>query len=66
MVNKETAMRCRNMVVAAPHRATYLETLVLKDRGPTLRFNIGPGYRRLPNGRTEQMNDILHMYTPRY
>lgn len=65
-VNEEVAARCDKVVIAAPHRAHALEKLDLKVHGPTLRFNLGPGLQRFPNGSQEKIAEVLHLWTPRY
>jgi hypothetical protein len=62
----EAARRCARTVIATPNRRGYLASLDLRKNGPTLRFNTGPGVRTMPDGTTEAMGDVLHMYTPRY
>lgn len=65
-VNSEAVARCATVVMASPHRSNYLGSLQMTDRGPTLRFRVGPGYQQLPDGSKRRMNDVIHMYTPRY
>ena len=66
VVNSEIAARCSKCVVATPHRSAALMKMHLGKHGPALRFNMAPGIRRLPDGSTEPMGDVLHMWTPRY
>jgi hypothetical protein len=30
-----------------------------------LRFNVGPSYKRDPDGTYEEMSEVLHVWTPR-
>jgi hypothetical protein len=63
--NLDAVARCANAVIASPHRSRYLADLELKEFGPKLRFNIGPGFRKLSDGSTQEIGDIIHMFTPR-
>lgn len=63
-VNTAIASQCHEFVVAAPSRVRELTTLPIAAHRPVLRFNIGPGTRRLPDGREEPMGDIVHMWVP--
>jgi hypothetical protein len=63
--NQDLADTCEQVVIGHPDRPAALDRVQLSRRGPTLRFNSGPGFRENPDGTVEPMGDILHMYTTR-
>ncbi|NEB03753.1 DUF4238 domain-containing protein [Streptomyces sp. SID13726] len=63
--NQDLADTCQQVVVGHPDRHAALDKVQLRRRGPTLRFDSGPGFRKKPDGTVEPMGDILHMYTTR-
>lgn len=63
-VNTAVGSQCQEQVIAHRSQITQLEALRLADHRPTVRFNFGPGYRRLPDGSHEPMGDIVHTWTP--
>lgn len=63
--NQDTALACHNFVVAHPNQRARVEQLQLPTRRPILRFNTGPLLRKLPDGRTVEDGEVLHMWVPR-
>ncbi|GHF21614.1 hypothetical protein GCM10018789_59470 [Streptomyces werraensis] len=63
--NQDLADSCEQVVVGHPDRHAALDRVQLSKRGPTLRLNTAPGFRKNPDGTEEPMGDILHMYTTR-
>ena len=63
-VNQDIAAQCHEFVVATRQRLRQLELLTLAPHRPVLRFDVGPGYRQLPDGRSEPMGDIVHSWVP--
>lgn len=63
--NRDVAFACRHFVIAHPRERVRVAELELPAKRPTLRFNTGPLLRKLPDGRTIEDGDILHMWVPR-
>lgn len=63
--NEDTAAACHHFVVAHPSQRARVEQLELPAHRPTLRFNSGPLLRRLPDGRTVEDGEVLHVWVPR-
>lgn len=63
--NQDAAFACHNCVIAHPSQRTRVEQLQLPVRRPTLRFNTGPLLLQLPDGRTVEDGEMLHMWVPR-
>ncbi|MFI2370127.1 DUF4238 domain-containing protein [Streptomyces sp. NPDC018833] len=64
--NQELADSCDRVVVGHPDRHASLDKTELRQRGPTLRFDIAPGFQRNPDGTTQPLGkDILHLWTTR-
>ncbi|MEV6758204.1 hypothetical protein [Streptomyces sp. NPDC051214] len=63
--NQDPTDSCEQVVVGHPDRHAALDRVQLAKRGPTLRFNTGPGIQKNPDGSEEPMGVILHMYTTR-
>jgi hypothetical protein len=63
-VNSDVASQCFEFIVGRPTQARKLGELRLASKRPSLRFNVGPGIRKLPDGREEPMGDVLHMWIP--
>jgi hypothetical protein len=63
-VNAGVMSQCHEFLVATPPRSRELELLPVARHRPTLRFNVGPGTRVMPDGREEPMGDIVHMWIP--
>ncbi|MEV6283471.1 DUF4238 domain-containing protein [Kribbella sp. NPDC051770] len=63
--NADVAASCHKFVVGHPTRSKPLTDVHLAPRKPTLRFNLGPGFQRLPDGSVERMEDVIHVWVPR-
>jgi hypothetical protein len=63
-VNTAVGSQCQEQVLAHRSQITQLEALRLADHRPTVRFNVAPGFRSLPDGTHEPMGDIVHTWTP--
>ena len=65
----EFARKPRFLTSDAPlvawHKPTPADEVPLAEGRPTLRFNLGPGYRVHPDGTEEAMGEILHMWVQR-
>jgi hypothetical protein len=63
-VNAEIASRSYESVVGTVHRARRIEQLDLGDVRPAMRFNLAPGYQKVPGREDRYIGDILHMWVP--
>jgi hypothetical protein len=63
-VNMDIASQCHEFVIATPSMARDLELLTLAKHRPVLRFDIGPGFQQMPDGRREPTGDVLHSWVP--
>jgi Protein of unknown function (DUF4238) len=63
-VNMDIASQCHEFVIATPSMARDLGLLTLARHGPVTRFDIGPGFREMPDGRREPTGDVLHSWVP--
>lgn len=63
--NQDAAFACHDFVIAHPSQRTRVEQLQLPVRRPILRFNTGPLLRQLPDGRTVEDGEVLHLWVPR-
>ncbi len=63
--NQDVALACHNFVVAHPTQSVLVEALELPAHRPTLRFASGPLLRKLPDGRTTEDGEVLHIWVPR-
>jgi hypothetical protein len=63
--NGDMAAGCHQFIVGHPNRPRQLHDVPLATKRPTLRFNLGPGYRIGPDGHEEPMGEILHMWVQR-
>jgi hypothetical protein len=63
-VNAAVASQCHEFVVGRRGRADHLKAIQLAEHRPSLRFNFGPGFRHLPDGREQSIGDIVHMWVP--
>jgi hypothetical protein len=63
-VNRDIGAQCHEFVVATRQRARELDRLILAKHRPIVRFNTGPGHQRFPDGHSEAIGDIVHMWTP--
>jgi hypothetical protein len=63
-VNAGIASQCHEFIAAAPSRRRQIELLRVAAHRPVLRFNVGPGFQHLPDGRREPMGDVVHMWVP--
>jgi hypothetical protein len=61
-INTEIARQCHQFVFGTPQSRAAIDRLPLADRGPRLRFHLGPGYARGPLGADEYIGEIVHMY----
>ena len=65
-VNAAVASQCKDFIVTTPHRAQSMELFPMAAYRSSLRFDIAPGTRVLPDGREEPMGDIVHMWVPTF
>lgn len=63
--NQDVALACHHFVACHPRDAGRATKLDLPSKRPTLRFNMGPLRRELPDGRTVEDGELLHMWVPR-
>lgn len=63
--NADIAAGCHKFIVGHPNHPRQLHEVPLADKRPTLRFNLGPGYRVHPDGTEEAMGEIFHMWVQR-
>jgi hypothetical protein len=64
--NEDMAGACHRFIVGSPDNHAQLDAHRLERWRPVLRFNVGPGIERGPDGQERPMEgDILHMWTPR-
>lgn len=65
-VNAAVASQCKDFIVTTPDRAQSLELFPMAAYRPSLRFDVGPGVRVLPDGREEPMGDVVHTWVPTF
>lgn len=64
-VNRTLAHACHQLVVGHPDDRDELAGFMLREVGPSLRFNTGPAYQVGPEGESVATgSEVLHMYVP--
>ena len=63
--NADLADACEQVIIGHPRRHVWQDKVELRDRGPVLRFNQAPGIHAAPDGSSEPMGDIIHLWTTR-
>jgi hypothetical protein len=63
--NADLADACERVVIGHPDSRLWPENVDLTGRGPTLRFNLAPGMSTGPDGHSQTMGDVIHVWTTR-
>ena len=63
-VNAGVASQCHEFIVGTSKCRPNLQSIPMEKYRPVLRFNVAPGVRELPDGREEDLGDILHIWFP--
>jgi hypothetical protein len=63
-VNAAAASQCQDQIIGTTALAFELSNIPMSAWRPTIRFNTAPGYQTMPDGTTESMGDIVHVWSP--
>lgn len=63
-VNMDVASQCHEFVIATPNMVRELQLLTLAKHRPVQRYDIGPGFQQMPDGREVPVGDVIHSWVP--